>query len=55
MYNSAISKRTFLKSLGFLAILGMFVPWLRKLKMNSKDVLPLEVRKEPNAVSRKVI
>lgn len=52
MCSSSISKRTFFKSLGLLAILGMIAPWFRKSELELEDALPIEVRKDPNAVSR---
>lgn len=54
MCGASMSKRVFLKSLGLLAILGMMMPWLKRGKKVGivEDSLPLEVEKEPNAVSR---
>jgi hypothetical protein len=52
MYSASISKRTFFKSLGLLAILGMIAPWFRKSEIDIEDSFPVEVRKEPKAISR---
>lgn len=52
MFSASISKRTFFKSLGLLAVLGMIAPWFKKAKIDAAEDFPLEVRKEPNAVAR---
>lgn len=52
MCSASISKRTFFKSLGCLAILGMIAPWFKRASVNSAEELPMEVHKEPNAVAR---
>lgn len=49
MSSRSISKRTFLKSIGFFALLGVFAPWFRKIMI---DDYPVKVRKEPNAIPR---
>lgn len=49
MTNHLLSRRTFLKGIGFLALLGLFAPWIRK---NLISNLPIEVRKEPKAIPR---
>ncbi len=52
MCSTSISKRTFFKSLGCLAILGMIAPWFKKSALGVVEEFPVEVRKEPNAVAR---
>lgn len=49
MSSRSINKRTFLKSIGILALLGVIAPWLKKIMM---DDYPVNVRKEPNAIPR---
>lgn len=54
MCSLKISKRSFIKSVGLLAILGMVAPWLKR----GKDVglmrdYPMDASKEPKAVARK--
>lgn len=50
MSNSrSMNKRTFLKSIGLLSLLGIFAPLLKKLIVSD---YPVDVRKEPNAIPR---
>lgn len=52
MCSSSISKRTFFKSLGCLAILGMIATWFKKPVLGAEEEFPVKVQKEPNAVAR---
>lgn len=48
-----LTKRSFFKSLGALAVLGMLFPWLKKSDNASfsRDY-PLAAQKDPNAIPR---
>ena len=53
MGSSKISKRSFLKGIGLLAILGMVLPWFRKgEEVELKREYPMDAVEEPNAVAR---
>jgi len=52
MTNHLLSRRTFLKGIGVLALLGVLAPWIKK---NLISAYPVEVRKEPKAIPRNEI
>ena len=53
MCSSKISKRSFLKGIGLLAILGMVLPWFRREKeVDFNREYPMDAAQEPNAVAR---
>lgn len=48
-----INKRTFFKTLGVLAILGIVFPWFNKRKDSQLERdYPLDAHKDPNAIER---
>lgn len=49
MNSRSMTKRTFLKSIGLLALLGMIAHWFKGFKNNA---YPINVHKDPNAIPR---